>query len=205
AIVRGFYLNVRLPSVRSAKKERTTKSMFLFGISYAIASLSCTLPVFLALIPANLTQGSVLGGTLVFIVYGVGMAAVLVFVTLMMALGHDSIVRRLRQSARYINTISGVVLILAGLFIIWYWATILAAGGVAAGQSGIVRFVDRTSAGLTDMIGSNVRAVAALLVLVIGGAVLYITGKRVFAAGDEHDHQPGADPAGTEVDAPAAH
>lgn len=187
AMVRGFYLNVRVPGMRAGKKQRTNRSMFLFGISYAIASLSCTLPVFLSLIPANLTQESLLGGTLTFLVYGLGMSTVLIFITLMMALGRDSIVRRMRQSGKYINTVSGVILIAAGLFIIWYWATILAAGGVAAGQNAIVRFVDEISARLTNLIGSNPRPVAALLILVIGGVLLYITGHRVFANHESPD------------------
>ncbi len=187
AMVRGFYLNVRIPGMRAGKKQRTNRSMFLFGISYAIASLSCTLPVFLSLIPANLSQESLLGGTLTFLVYGLGMSTVLIFITLMMAMGRDSIVRRMRQSGKYINTVSGIILIAAGLFIIWYWATILAAGGVAAGQSGIVRFVDEISARLTNLIGSNPRPVAALLILVIGGVLLYITGHRVFANHESPD------------------
>lgn len=190
AMVRGFYLNVRLPGLRGAKKERTNRSMFLFGISYAVASLSCTLPVFLSLIPANLSQGSLLGGMLTFVVYGLGMSTVLVFITLMMALGRDSVVRRMRQTGRYINTVSGMILIAAGLFIIWYWATILVAGGVAAGQSGVVRFVDEVSAWMTNMIGSNTRPVAGLLILVIGGVILYISGSRVFGNNGADATQP---------------
>ncbi len=180
AMVRGFYLNVRLPGTRGGKKERTNRSMFVFGVSYAIASLSCTLPVFLSLIPVNLSQQSLVGGTLTFVVYGLGMATVLVFITLMMAVGRDSIVRRVRQSARYINTASGVILIVAGLFIVWYWATILMAGGAAAGQTGLVRFVDQISSAATDLIGSNVRTVSAILILVVGGTILYLAGSRVF-------------------------
>ena len=186
AMVRGFYLNVRIPTVRGGKKERTNRSMFLFGVSYAVASLSCTLPVFLSLIPANLSQESILGGTLTFIVYGLGMSAVLVVLTLAVALGHDSVVRRMRSSARYINTASGAILILAGGFIIWYWATILSAGGTAAGQNGLIRFVDQLSASATDFIGTNARAAGSLLILAIGGSVLTVLWRRWFAPSEQN-------------------
>lgn len=185
AMVRGFYLNVRMPGVRGAKKEQTTRSMFLFGISYAIASLSCTLPVFLSLVPANLSQENVVGGVLTFVVYGIGMSTVLMFLTLAVALGRDSIVRRLRSSARYVNTISGVILIAAGIFIIWYWTTILAAGGVAAGQNGLVRWVDSVSSDLTTFIGENARLVGGTLFLVIGLSGLAAFGRRVLADAEE--------------------
>jgi cytochrome c biogenesis protein CcdA len=183
AMVRGFHLNVRIPTVRGAKKQRTNRSMFLFGVSYAVASLSCTLPVFLSLIPANLSQASLIGGSLTFIVYGLGMSAVLMVITLAVALGRDSMVKRLRSSARYINTVSGFVLIAAGGFIIWYWSTILASGGTAAGQNGVVRFVDELSASATDLIGSNARGVGALLTLALGGAALSIMWRQWFSPG----------------------
>ena len=118
------------------------------------------------------------------------MSVVLVFITLMMAVGRDSIVRRMRQSAQYINTVSGVILIAAGIFIIWYWATILASGGVAAGQNGLIRFVDRISATLTDAIGTNARPVGAALILLVGGTALYLAWRRVFAGTTDAPNAP---------------
>ena len=164
-LLRGRYLTIRLPSIRG-KKDRTNGSLFVFGISYAIASLSCTLPIFLSLVATTFTQTTFLAGFAAFIAYGVGMSLVLIGITVALALGKDTLVRKLRGTAPYINKISGVVMILAGGFIVWYWATILRSGAGALGDNGLVRFVDGLSATLTTLISDH-PLVAALVVLAV--------------------------------------
>ena len=44
---------VRLPRLDRGGRERTIGSMFVFGVSYAIASIGCTLPLFLARWPGR--------------------------------------------------------------------------------------------------------------------------------------------------------
>ena len=149
AMVRGFYLNVRLLGVRGAKKERTLRSLSLFSVSYAVASLSCTVPVFLSLVPITLSQESLLGGVVTFLAYDLGMSTVLIVLTLALSLGRTSIVKWMRSSARYVNTVSGAVLMVAGIFIVWYWTAILSSGAADAGTKGVVRWVDDLSGTLT--------------------------------------------------------
>lgn len=165
ALLRGRYLTIRLPSIRG-KKDRSNGSLFVFGISYAIASLSCTLPIFLSLVATTFTQTTFLAGFAAFIAYGVGMSLVLIGITVALAFGKDTLVRKLRGTAPYINKISGVAMILAGGFIVWYWATILRSGAGALGDNGLVRFIDRLSASLTTLI-SNHPLTAGTVVLAI--------------------------------------
>ena len=165
ALLRGRYLTIRLPSIRG-KKDRSNGSLFIFGISYAVASLSCTLPIFLSLVATTFTQTTFLAGFAAFIAYGVGMSLVLIGITVALALGKDTLVRKLRGTATYINKISGVVMILAGGFIVWYWATILRSGAGALGDNGLVRFIDRVSASLTTLI-SNHPLTTGLVVLAV--------------------------------------
>ena len=173
ALLRGRYLTIRLPSIRG-KKERTNGSLFVFGISYAIASLSCTLPIFLSLVATTFTQTTFLAGFAAFVAYGLGMSMVLIGITVALALGKDTLVRKLRSTAPYINRISGVVMIVAGSFIVWYWATILRSGASALSDNVLVRFVDRLSATLTTSISGNplIAAAVALTVIVVPIAVV---------------------------------
>ena len=168
ALLRGRYLTIRLPSIRG-KKDRSNGSLFVFGISYAIASLSCTLPIFLSLVATTFTQTTFFAGFAAFIAYGIGMSLVLVGITVALALGKDTLVKKLRGTAPYINKISGVIMILAGGFIVWYWATILRSGAEALGNNGLVRFVDRLSASLTTLISDNplTAAIVALAIILI--------------------------------------
>jgi cytochrome c biogenesis protein CcdA len=177
ALLRGHYLTIRLPSIRG-KKDRTNGSLFVFGISYAIASLSCTLPIFLSLVATTFTQTTFLAGFAAFISYGLGMSLVLIGVTVLLALGKDTLVRKLRGAAQYINNISGVVMILAGGFIVWYWATILRSGAGALGDNALVRFIDGLSAMLTTLIGDSPLTAAMVVLAVIAVPIGVLWARR---------------------------
>ena len=88
------------------------------------------------------------------------------------ALGQDRIVRLVRSSAEYVNRISGVVLVGAGLFIVWYWVTVLSSGSIALADSGLVRWVDGLSASITSFVRERPFVVAATLLVVVVTAVL---------------------------------
>jgi cytochrome c biogenesis protein CcdA len=173
ALLRGFYLNIRLPQVKGVRREQKYGAIFMFGVSYAIASLSCTLPIFLSLVAGTFTQSSFIGGMAAFLAYGAGMSLVLLGITLAMALGKDSLVKRLRSASKYVNRISGAVLVLAGGFIVWYWATILLSGADALATNGPVRFIDNLSSSLTSAVGANPLVTVALLLAVVGGGAAF--------------------------------
>lgn len=165
--LRGKYLMVRLPALRG-RKGSDAWSLFVFGVSYAVASLSCTIGAFLALVGVTFTQASFAGALLAFLVYGLGMSLVLVGVTVAVAIGRDSIVARLRGASRYVTRVSGWIMIGSGAFIVWYWVSILASGSVVAGSSGAVRFIERASSSATSFIGMRPITIAAVALGVIG-------------------------------------
>jgi len=77
AMLWGFELVVRLPKLDRGGRERTVRSMFVFGVSYAIASIGCTLPLFLGAVSGTINRESVADGLVVFGVYALGMTLVL--------------------------------------------------------------------------------------------------------------------------------
>ncbi len=154
ALVRGYELKVGLPSAGKAASGRGYRSVFLFGISYAVASLSCTLPVFLTVVATQVTRGSFVSGIATFVAYGAGMAVVLMAVTVAIAVGKQSLIAWLRGSARYIARVSGVVLIAAGLYIVWFWTVSLKSGAQALGDSGPFRFIENLSQAAQNVIAS---------------------------------------------------
>ena len=62
AMLIGYELKVGLPKAKSASKDNGLRSVFAFGLSYGAASLSCTLPVFLSVVAAQLTAASFVSG-----------------------------------------------------------------------------------------------------------------------------------------------
>jgi cytochrome c biogenesis protein CcdA/thiol-disulfide isomerase/thioredoxin len=174
AMVFGYELTVGLPKVKRASTEHGLRSVFVFGASYGLASLSCTLPVFLSVVATQLTASSFAGGVATFVAYGAGMSMMLMTITLVIALGKQTIVNRLRASIRYVNRIAGGILVLAGSYIVWFWGTTLTAGPGALNDSTPFRFFETLSQRATEIFGENALLWAAAFGVIIGGAAVWV-------------------------------
>lgn len=167
----GTELRVSLPKVAWVPSGRGLGGVFTFGISYAVASLSCTLPVFLVVVAGTIPQLGLLAGMTTFLVYGAGMAVLLLVVTFALAFGKQGVVARLRRGSVAVSRISGAILVLAGTYIVYYWAVTLRSGGQP--RSGLITWVEQLSSRAVNTVGSSallIGAVSATLVLTIVGA-----------------------------------
>ena len=116
----GRAVNLRLPKMSRGTGGRGLASMFMFGVSYAVASLSCTIGLFVAAVASSFSADGVASGTANFVAYGIGMGAVMTFLTLALALARTSVVPAMRRMFRWINPISGLVLIASGVYVANY-------------------------------------------------------------------------------------
>ncbi|MCE2513060.1 MAG: cytochrome c biogenesis protein CcdA [Acidimicrobiia bacterium] len=119
-LLTGRAINLRLPKMNRGTGSRGLGSVFMFGVSYAVVSLSCTIGLFIAAVAASFSADGVANGTANFIAYGVGMGAVITFLTLALALARTSVVGAMRKMFRWINPISGLVLIASGVYVANY-------------------------------------------------------------------------------------
>ena len=103
------------------------KGFFLFGVSYGVASLSCTLPIFLSVVGINLNGSSIYDSMMQFALYGAGMGAMILFVTLSMAILKGVMIRYIKLALPYVERIGFFLVVLSGMYIVFYWMTI---GGV---------------------------------------------------------------------------
>lgn len=106
---------------------RTTgvRGFFLFGLAYGASSLSCTLPIFLVVVGSAVASTSFLAGMVQFVSYGLGMGAVILVLTLGMALFREGIlIRRMHRLMPHLQTATAVILILAGAYILYYWLVV---------------------------------------------------------------------------------
>jgi cytochrome c-type biogenesis protein len=174
AMLAGFEPRVALPRLDRGGRERTVGSMFVFGVSYAIASVGCTLPLFLGAVAGTITADSWVDGVLVFAVYGLGMTVVLVALTVAMALARTSMLRLLRRAQPYIGRVSGGLVALAGAYVAYYgWLEVRLGRAGVVPDSGITDVVYGWSAGATDWIGrvGSVRIGVAVAIVLAGTVV----------------------------------
>lgn len=129
AIAAGRHLGLTVRSRRTGSHTRRgLAGMLAFGAAYAIASLSCTLAVLLAVIAQALAASSLTTLLAVFAAYAAGASTVLILLALSTALASSALATGLRRVSRYLPRIAGVVLVASGLYLIAYWAPALTSG-----------------------------------------------------------------------------
>ncbi len=116
----GREITLLLPRPGRGAPSARLGSMFGYGLAYAIASLSCTIGPFLAVTAGTFRGGSVLAGLLAYLAYGIGMALVVGVLAVATALASSAVVQGARRLLPHINRISGVLLVVVGLYVGYY-------------------------------------------------------------------------------------
>ena len=121
----SLYTNIinKLGMHKTIQNENNIKTYFMFGLSYGIVSLSCTFPIFLAVIGSTFYSSEIIDKVTQFILYSAGMGFVIIIITLSMTIFKININNKLQYLSVYINKISNWLIILAGSYIIYYWLT----------------------------------------------------------------------------------
>lgn len=171
AILLGFELEIGFLKAGRGASARDSKSVFMFGVTYALASLSCTLPVFLSVVVGSLASASFVSGLSTYIAYGLGMSVVLISLTLAVAMAKHGLVHRLRSMLPYVQRISAGFLIVAGAYITWFWYDDLSSD--AGDQGAAAGVVERWSATLTNWIADNSGTVGLVLGGIVASAVMW--------------------------------
>lgn len=175
-LLMGREITLRLPKVSKAPDSRELTSVFVFGISYALVSLSCTLSLFIAAIATVVDTENWIVGIGAFLAYALGMGLVLMVLTVAIALARQGIVRRMRGVLPHITRISGALLVLAGAYVAYYgWYELrvfdgrTSGGGVAGWMfdlnSHIASWIDTVGPGRLGLILGFVLSVVVFLAL----------------------------------------
>ena len=187
AMLFGYRLPFTTPKLDKGGKDRTLASMFVFGVSYAVASISCTMPVFIAVTSSVFSDEGTLAGVLTFLTYAAGMASVLAVLTIALALAKQGMVRGLRRAMAWVDRASAVLLVLAGAYLVYYgvWEITTDSGLSSRAGGGLVDWAQRTivnpfSRWVQEQGGGRLALGSALIV---GGAVAASLALRTWRGG----------------------
>ena len=174
-LLMGRELLINTPKMAGAAPGKTVRSMFLYGVAYAVASLSCTIGPFLAITTSTFRSENVLSGLSVFVLYGIGMGLVVGVLAVAVALAQKGFITKFRQATPYISRFSGVLLVLAGAYVAYYgYYEIQVFSGAEADDPIVGAFTSVQSSVANWVAGINPGVLAAVLgVLVavgLGGA-----------------------------------
>lgn len=194
AMLLGRQLTVNLPKLNKGGADGTLVSMYLFGVSYAVASLSCAIATFLAVTAGSFRAGNLASGVVLFVLYGVGMGIVVGVLTVAVALAREGVVARFRSWLPTVNRVAGGLLVVAGAYVAyygWYQLRVFAGGD---GRDPIVDNASKIRHRLLVLLPDDgnaafytLMAVALLVAVVLGVRWLDGARRRTVEPGDVED------------------
>jgi cytochrome c biogenesis protein CcdA len=140
---------------RVSERRGGITGMLLFGAGYGLASLGCSLPILLIVIGASLTTTGGLATLGVLGAYAVGMAAVLMALSIAAALVRDGISRALSRVIPHMRWLTGGLLLVVSLYLVYYWSMTLFASATAQRNDPVLTVVQRFTSSIQDWVNSG--------------------------------------------------
>lgn len=180
AMVRGFEPKLRFIKVSQARSGHGHASMYVYGLSYAVVSLSCGFPGFFSAVIASSREhglGSKMG---IYVAFTAGMGMVLLVLSFAVALAQQAFVRGMRKVLPYVNRISGGLLVLSGLYVSYYgyfeWQTVVRNRKAPEGPVAWVQNWSTSLKNVVDRVPMNV--VLIVLVAIVGASAASVVLSR---------------------------
>lgn len=148
------------------------KGVFGYGVAYAVAALSCSLALLLAVVAQAVSTGSLLGLLAVFAAYAAGSSVVLILLSLGAAVARDAVARHVRRLLPYINRLGGAALVLAGIYLLLYWVPALTGGKTGGIMSPAVTAASVKLSGLITGTWPVITIAAVLAILTVAAVSL---------------------------------
>lgn len=113
------WLNVTMPATMM-RSRRGYSAFFFYGIAFAIASLGCTLPIFMVVV-AQTFSGGIVQGIIGFVIYSLGMGLVVTALSLGVVLARDTVEKWLYRLLPIMEKIGALLVSGGGLYLVYYW------------------------------------------------------------------------------------
>src|SRR4029077_9838209 len=119
AMLFGFKPSFAAPGLSGiGERDRTVRSMFVYGVVYAVVSLSCTLVLFVPL----LFDGDGFGAGIVNgAAFGLGMGLLVTALTVSLAVANHALLRVLRSAMQHIQLLAASFVLLSGVYLLYYF------------------------------------------------------------------------------------
>lgn len=170
-MLRGYEPKLSFLKVGSIDQGKGLRSLYVFGLSYAVVSLSCGFAGFSGVVVSTLRDGSIFGAAATYLTFSLGMGLVLMVLTMAAALAQQTVAKSLRKALPYVNRASGFFLIVAGLYVAFYgwWSYRVRTNGSAA--AGPIAWVERWSASVSTWLQSLSTGAVVSAIVVLAGVV----------------------------------
>jgi cytochrome c-type biogenesis protein len=168
SMLRGYRLPIAAPRLDRGGRSRGVGSMFVYGIAYAVASLGCTIGLFLPSLFSARDDGLV-AATAQVAAYGAGMGLLVTALTVSLAVARTGLLGVLRASMQQVEQVAAGFVILSGLYLAYYFWVV----DIGGGSDPIVEAVDRIQRSVIDALQQRWQLTAVVLGALVLAAGVY--------------------------------
>jgi cytochrome c biogenesis protein CcdA len=163
------FMTPRLDAGGSGGPSQTVSAMFVYGIAYAVASIGCTIGLFIATVFSTSRRDGIVSGVGNMLAYGAGMALLVSALTIALASANTGLLKLLRGSLQYVDRIAAVFVVMSGFYLLWYfyWVDIKEEGDP------ITDWALERQAQATAFLTDHWQIVGLVMLVIVGGAMAY--------------------------------
>jgi len=177
SLISGRTLILRKLANPNIAPTRSWLSQIGYGLSFALASLSCTIGPFLAITAAAIANGNIFSTFSLFAVYAIGMGSVVLLLALSVSTARIGLITKLKKSQGKISKFSGYFLLLVGLYESWYGLYEIRILRGDNRSDPVISFAISIQSKITQSI-ANVGSGALILSITLLTALLLLVGSR---------------------------
>lgn len=101
------------------QKEKSAKSIFIYGFGYTAAGLGCAGPILAGLIVFALASGGFLSALLAFVIYSLTMSSLILIVSALVGLAQKKTMAKIEEATPKIKNIAAAIQFIVGIFLIY--------------------------------------------------------------------------------------
>ncbi len=171
-LLRGGEFNVPGMKISGTAPTKAFASQIMYGVGFALASLSCTIGPFLGVVAVALDAPNAFAAGLPFVVYAIGMGTSVLVVSLIAAVAGSTVVAGLRKHMGTLMKVTSVVMLLVGIYVTIYGiAEALLLNGNRALEPFLVATGEAQSTVVRAIFNLGPTALTIVAVLVVGGSL----------------------------------
>lgn len=198
AMLFGYKPSFMNPNLNVGEKDKTIRSMFIYGIAYAVASIGCTIGLFIATVFSTTSNQGIVTGVGNVVAYGAGMALLVSALTIALAFANTGLLKFLRKSLAYVDRIAAAFVVLSGFYLLWYfywvdlenpWSVTAFGNRTLEATFGdrtrarsitepITEWVEMLQADASSFLNDNWGIVAIVFLSIVSGALVYVNSKK---------------------------
>ena len=113
-------------NIQNSNPKTEAIEAFIFGIGYAIGALGCLFPLFLIVATQAMAAETIWECSSYILAYFAGISGMMILTILLAIFAKDFLLKNLRKILPYMEKVTAVLLIIAGVYVIYYQMALFA-------------------------------------------------------------------------------